>query len=86
MPAFCLNLEAVGAAYACPSCTSRIRVNCKVAHHEGMSCAEFQALPEDERGDASLIILARNNERLARCYRCRRMAQKTIGCNHMTCV
>ena len=81
-----LNLDAVGADFACPSCETRMCANCKVAYHEGMSCAEFKALPEDERGDVSLIILACNNQRLARCYCCRRMVQKTNGCNHMTCV
>ena len=71
--------------FDCPSCQTSMCASCKVASHEGATCAQYQALPEDEREDASLHNLARA-EGLSRCDRCKHFVQLTQGCNHMTCI
>jgi hypothetical protein len=71
--------------FTCPSCDTSLCASCKVATHTGMTCAQYQALPEDEREDATLHHLARA-EGLSRCARCRRVVELVHGCNHITCI
>lgn len=70
----------------CPSCFTRLCSSCKVAWHNGLTCEEYQGLPEAERSEADLTLLnLARAEEWKRCPRCRTMISLTTGCNHMTC-
>ncbi|KAK4780396.1 hypothetical protein SAY87_016502 [Trapa incisa] len=70
----------------CPHCNRLFCAQCLVPWHSGVSCKEFQELSEDEREsqDLMLMILAQE-QKWARCPKCKFYVEKTMGCQHMTC-
>ncbi|KZT10255.1 uncharacterized protein LAESUDRAFT_672944 [Laetiporus sulphureus 93-53] len=70
----------------CPVCSTAICVPCKVLWHEGFSCEEYQALPEDERSpeDQQTLQLMKAQQ-WRRCPKCSFIIELTVGCYHMTC-
>lgn len=70
----------------CPECFRLLCAKCQVPWHASMTCEQFRALSEDERGshDVKLYKLA-DEKKWKRCSECRTMIELESGCNHMTC-
>ncbi|KAL5783592.1 hypothetical protein ACOSP7_008621 [Xanthoceras sorbifolium] len=70
----------------CPYCNRLFCVQCKVAWHAGIGCAEFQKLNKDEREreDIMLMKLAQN-KKWKRCPNCGFYVEKQDGCMYMKC-
>jgi E3 ubiquitin-protein ligase RNF144 len=70
----------------CPHCNRLFCARCKVPWHDGVQCAEFQRLGEDERGrDDLLLRKVAQQRRWGRCPRCRMYVEKVSGCDSMRC-
>ena len=67
----------------CPSCFSTICSACDEEAHEGMTCQERQRHKSSAEQDRLFNVWA--NEHSKRCPECRRVIEKSEGCNHMTC-
>ncbi|KAL8503265.1 hypothetical protein ACS0TY_022123 [Phlomoides rotata] len=70
----------------CPSCNRLFCAACKVPWHTGVSCADFQKLNKDERGNEDLMLLnlAKSNKWM-RCPKCRIYVSRIDGCLFMRC-
>jgi hypothetical protein len=70
-------------------CGTLLCCNCKVIEHFGITCAQYQALPIEERTneDVSLIKLAAA-QNWARCPTCKTVVEKQFetDCNYVKCV
>jgi E3 ubiquitin-protein ligase RNF144 len=70
----------------CPHCCRMFCARCKVPWHDGVDCAEFQRLGEDERGREDLLLRkVAQQMKWARCPRCRIYVEKVSGCDSMRC-
>ncbi|KAG8934216.1 hypothetical protein FRC02_010386 [Tulasnella sp. 418] len=71
----------------CPACHILMCVPCRSVWHGGLTCEQFQDLPEGERApeDRAVIELAKS-ERWRRCPSCHAIIELSHGCNHMTCI
>ncbi|KAG8934215.1 hypothetical protein FRC02_010385 [Tulasnella sp. 418] len=71
----------------CHACHTLMCVPCRSAWHAGLTCEQYQDLPEAERAseDQVVIELARS-ERWRRCPSCQVVIELSQGCNHMTCI
>jgi E3 ubiquitin-protein ligase RNF144 len=70
----------------CPHCNRLFCARFKVPWHDGVQCAEFQRLGEDERGrDDLLLRKVAQQRRWGRCPRCRMYVEKVSGCDSMRC-
>jgi hypothetical protein len=71
----------------CPACKSVVCFRCRALHYPRYTCAQFQALPEEERNpdDIAALSLARDNH-WKRCPSCKSIVERTIGCNYMKCI
>ncbi|KAM0853759.1 hypothetical protein ACQ4PT_050875 [Festuca glaucescens] len=70
----------------CPHCNRIFCVRCKVPWHDGVQCAEFQRLGEDERGREDLLLRkVAQQRRWGRCPGCRMYVEKVSGCDSMHC-
>ncbi|KAJ3298290.1 hypothetical protein HDU79_011577 [Rhizoclosmatium sp. JEL0117] len=68
----------------CLTCSESVCVVCDVLWHKGMSCAQFQNLPLDERCKEDLEIhLMIKREKWTRCPKCHSPIDKVDGCNHV---
>lgn len=85
-----INLDKVATGpklfFACPSCALSLCSSCR-ASHPRLTCAQYTALAGGKvtAEDAAFLQLAEQN-RYARCNRCRNFVELRQGCNHMTCV
>ena len=72
--------------FDCPYCGKAVCAACCVLWHGGLTCAEYQALPQDMRGegDQALMALAASR-RWKACPSCRNMVERSAGCNAMRC-
>ncbi|KAF8159255.1 hypothetical protein B0H34DRAFT_796535 [Crassisporium funariophilum] len=72
------------ATLQCPSCFATICSSCDEEAHEGMTCQErkLQKDPTEQDRLFNEWIAANNGQR---CPTCRRVIQKSAGCNHMQC-
>ncbi len=72
--------------HECPHCSTSVCTECKTFWHNGLTCEQFQALPEDERSkeDAQLHSLV-SKKQWKRCPTCRIVVERRIGCNYMHC-
>ncbi|KAI4371113.1 hypothetical protein MLD38_019382 [Melastoma candidum] len=70
----------------CPYCHRLFCAACEVPWHAGVTCEEYLALGEDERGREDLLVweLALANK-WGRCPRCKYYVERTQGCPHITC-
>ncbi|KAI4389410.1 hypothetical protein MLD38_001639 [Melastoma candidum] len=70
----------------CPCCHRLFCADCEVPWHAGVTCEDYQALDEDERGREDLMVreLALENK-WGRCPRCKYYVERTQGCPHITC-
>ncbi|XWS12248.1 hypothetical protein CRYUN_Cryun37aG0073200 [Craigia yunnanensis] len=70
----------------CPFCHRLFCAQCYVPWHPGIECEDFQRLNEDERGREDLLVRELANEnKWARCPKCKYYVERTEGCPHMTC-
>lgn len=70
----------------CPHCNRMFCARCKVPWHDGVQCAEFQRLGEDERGREDLLLRkVAQQRRWGRCPGCRMYVEKVSGCDSMHC-
>ena len=67
----------------CPSCFSTICSACDEEAHEGMTCQERRLYKDSTEQDRLFNVWADANGK--RCPECRRVIEKSEGCNHMTC-
>jgi hypothetical protein len=67
----------------CPSCFSTICSACDEEAHEGMTCQERRLHKDPAEQDRLFNVWA--NEHGKQCPECRRVIEKSEGCNHMTC-
>jgi hypothetical protein len=67
----------------CPSCFSTICSACDEEAHEGMTCQERRLHKDPAEQDRLFNEWA--NEHGKQCPECRRIIEKSEGCNHMAC-
>ncbi|EER96742.1 uncharacterized protein LOC8062109 [Sorghum bicolor] len=70
----------------CPHCCRMFCAQCKVAWHDGVTCAEFQRLGKDERSRNDLLlrkVAERSNWQ--RCPKCKMYVERTEGCVYIVC-
>jgi len=85
-----INLDKVLAGhklfFACPSCALSLCSACR-ASHPNLTCGQYAALDGGAMSaeDAAFLQLAEQNK-YARCNRCRNFVELKQGCNHMICV
>lgn len=74
------------AAFGCSKCGTKMCASCRSAWHLGLTCAQYQQLPEALRspGDVAAITMAARKGWRA-CSSCHQMVEKKDGCNHITC-
>ncbi|GLT85656.1 hypothetical protein SLE2022_038400 [Rubroshorea leprosula] len=71
---------------SCPNCWRMFCAQCKVPWHTGIECAEFQKLHDDEREQEDIMLLKlAQNQKWARCPKCRFVVERTEGCRYMKC-
>ncbi|CAM0951392.1 unnamed protein product [Alopecurus aequalis] len=70
----------------CPHCNRMFCAQCKVPWHDGVQCAEFQLLGEDERGREDLLLRKVAQQRKwQRCPTCKMYVERVNGCKSMRC-
>ncbi|TVU09538.1 hypothetical protein EJB05_43021 [Eragrostis curvula] len=70
----------------CPHCSRMFCAQCKVAWHEGVACAEFQRLGNDERGKDDLLLRkVAKNSKWQRCPKCKMYVERVDGCVYIVC-
>uniref|UniRef100_A0ACD5XS33 Uncharacterized protein n=2 Tax=Avena sativa TaxID=4498 RepID=A0ACD5XS33_AVESA len=70
----------------CPHCSRMFCAQCKVPWHDGVDCAEFQQLGEDERSREDLLlrkVAQKSNWR--RCPKCKMYVERVEGCVYIVC-
>ncbi|KAJ8312727.1 hypothetical protein KUTeg_010100 [Tegillarca granosa] len=73
-----------GQVFQCPICEIRVCTACHIQSHDGMSCAMYKSLKED---DGSLKVWLQQNPRMRKlCPNCTTPIEKIAGCNKMTCI
>ncbi|KAK9804884.1 hypothetical protein WJX72_010088 [[Myrmecia] bisecta] len=66
----------------CPACQQLMCASCRAAWHTGLTCEEFRRRPSpEERAFLALV----HSSRWKACPKCKRVIQRSAGCNHMTC-
>ncbi|KAM0871680.1 hypothetical protein ACQ4PT_039227 [Festuca glaucescens] len=70
----------------CPHCKRAFCARCKVPWHDGVDCAEFQRLGDDERGREDLLLrkVARQSK-WQRCPKCKMYVDRIDGCTFIAC-
>ncbi|KAJ7457720.1 hypothetical protein FB451DRAFT_1564085 [Mycena latifolia] len=71
----------------CPKCRGFLCKTCKCIWHDDLTCARYQALPEDVRApeDVPFADLAKQNK-WRRCPKCLTWFELKFGCYHIICV
>ncbi|KAK3130074.1 hypothetical protein QOZ80_6BG0488560 [Eleusine coracana subsp. coracana] len=70
----------------CPHCSRLFCAQCKVAWHDGVTCAEFQQLGNDERGKDDLLLRkVAKNKKWQRCPKCQMYVERVDGCVYIVC-
>jgi len=78
--------EAVITQAECPHCCRMFCAQCKVAWHDGMTCAEFQRLGKDERSRNDLLLRkVAQRSKWQRCPKCKMYVERTEGCVYIVC-
>ncbi|GJM98798.1 hypothetical protein PR202_ga15837 [Eleusine coracana subsp. coracana] len=78
--------EAVITDAKCPHCSRLFCAQCKVAWHDGVTCAEFQRLGNDERGKDDLLLRkVAKNKKWQRCPKCQMYVERVDGCVYIVC-
>ncbi|KAF8320928.1 hypothetical protein DL93DRAFT_2073732 [Clavulina sp. PMI_390] len=70
----------------CGACRTYVCIACKTSFHSGITCARYQALPEEEKNpdDRKVIALAKKKN-WRNCPKCKRLIELSAGCRHVTC-
>jgi hypothetical protein len=83
-----VTAENPDAAYiVCAGCNDVLCGSCRTSWHPGLTCLQYQALPESEK----LSVVDRETaealqaEGLQRCGQCKMFVELAFGCYHMTC-
>lgn len=66
----------------CSTCFVSICTACKVENHEGLTCAQYKSLGEQ---DAAYAKWKKENSNVKSCPKCKVDIEKAAGCNHMVC-
>ncbi|KAI4990336.1 hypothetical protein ZWY2020_038699 [Hordeum vulgare] len=70
----------------CPHCKRMFCAKCKVPWHEGVDCAEFQRLGDDERGREDLLLRkVAQQSKWQRCPKCKIYVDRVDGCTFIAC-
>jgi E3 ubiquitin-protein ligase RNF144 len=70
----------------CPHCSRMFCARCKVPWHDGVDCAEFQRLGEDERGREDLLLRkVAQTSKWQRCPKCKMYVERVEGCVYIVC-
>ncbi|XP_037431095.1 probable E3 ubiquitin-protein ligase RNF144A-B [Triticum dicoccoides] len=70
----------------CPHCKRVFCAKCKVPWHEGVECAEFQRLGDDERGREDLLLRkVAQQSKWQRCPKCKIYVERVDGCTFIAC-
>ena len=66
-------------------CKNHYCLNCKVKFHTGQSCKEYQLSHTEDKNEAAFKKFVKG-KKYKQCPFCSRWVEKSMGCNHMTCV
>lgn len=78
--------EAAITSAECPHCHRMFCAQCKVPWHDGVDCAEFQRLGNDERGREDLLLRKVAQEsKWQRCPKCKMYVERAEGCVFIIC-
>lgn len=70
----------------CPHCKRAFCATCKVPWHDGVDCAEFQRLGDDERGREDLLLRkVAQQSKWQRCPKCKMYVDRIDGCTFIAC-
>ncbi|CAM0951391.1 unnamed protein product [Alopecurus aequalis] len=70
----------------CPHCKRMFCAKCKVPWHDGVDCAEFQRLGDDERGREDLLLRkVAQQSKWQRCPKCKIYVERVSGCTFIAC-
>lgn len=70
---------------SCIKCDQPFCINCKVAWHSNLSCADYKRLgPNPTENDIKLKALA-NQKMWRQCGRCQHMIERNHGCSNVVC-
>ncbi|EFJ51628.1 hypothetical protein VOLCADRAFT_87258 [Volvox carteri f. nagariensis] len=71
----------------CPACGKGFCPRCRIpGWHKGYSCAQYQALPPEERNPDTAAVLRLSAARSwQRCPQCRSLVERAGGCNYIRC-
>jgi hypothetical protein len=77
------RLGPAGTVRQCSECLAHVCTFCKIEWHEGLSCSEIQEYhdPETRKNVGLMKELG-----IKPCPKCKTLLEKTMGCNHMTCM
>uniref|UniRef100_A0A0E0M1A9 RBR-type E3 ubiquitin transferase n=1 Tax=Oryza punctata TaxID=4537 RepID=A0A0E0M1A9_ORYPU len=65
----------------CPHCSRMFCAQCRVPWHDGATCAEFQKLGKDERGQDDLLLRkVAQDSKWQRCPKCKMYVERVEGC------
>eukprot|EP00884_Botryococcus_braunii_P006896 jgi/Botrbrau1/16207/Bobra.314_2s0001.1 len=74
--------------WLCPGCGDMLCLRCRSHFHHGMSCQQYQALPEYLRmseADRAVAEVLRQDG-FQRCTKCKMMVELREGCHHIRCL
>ncbi|KAG2498646.1 hypothetical protein HYH03_003392 [Edaphochlamys debaryana] len=70
----------------CPACRGQLCACMQPGWHKGYTCAQFQALPPEQRSlDAAATLALARQRGWQRCSGCRLLVERTEGCSFMAC-
>uniref|UniRef100_A0ACD5Y216 Uncharacterized protein n=1 Tax=Avena sativa TaxID=4498 RepID=A0ACD5Y216_AVESA len=70
----------------CPHCKRMFCAKCKVPWHDGVECADFQRLGDDERGQEDLLLRkVAQQSKWQRCPKCKIYVERVDGCTFIAC-
>lgn len=83
------NLDKVASSstgrFLCSGCATPLCAKCRASHPK-FTCAEYSALPKNQRSIEDLLFFAKAKKaRYARCAACNRFVERAEGCSHMVC-
>jgi pSer/pThr/pTyr-binding forkhead associated (FHA) protein len=72
--------------FLCPTCGKWYCLQCHVNYHSGVTCEKYQEWATENGKADQLFEKFVTGSKFKQCPGCNRWTEKTVGCNHMTCV
>ncbi|RKP10774.1 hypothetical protein THASP1DRAFT_27429 [Thamnocephalis sphaerospora] len=69
----------------CQRCTTSICVECRVAFHNGYTCAEYAKIQAAKGDEDEQVLRLAGVKKWRRCPECHTLVELYYGCNHITC-